>query len=390
MEFGSYFSPTLPNNFKNVERFGCGLSLAEGRGLNILELDPKAKYEISGATVSPSSTELNQNIFSSFWEILGRYHFPANAKAEVKLTSSGEGKHGTSADAVKFVQVNNGKETIVDNKDTFKGKDCDKVSKRYAENGNSLWKDSHTLDNYQASSRVTKKKGDYAQWCAKLQDDAEYDVYVSRSKILSEPRVTVAGYKPQFDYDRRLWFIDVVINPVPSYNCFIRLALVRYQPNSLKNAELSSVVRADFSQLVPDRSVTVMRDPLDRKKRTLIIQVFGTPNPTREFSWQCEDTEEDLVRLGGNQFEVKVYKPLCKEMGDLSWEIDSDISFSPEPSKNGALLSGKLLWKDPTGKFTGKRRLVIREYERFTSDEQGAEQCNGRSIRLIYSDVLEV
>ncbi len=34
---------------------------------------------------------------------------------------------------------------------------------------------------------------------------------------------------------------------------FVRLALVRYQPNALAAAQLSTVVLADFAQLLPRR-----------------------------------------------------------------------------------------------------------------------------------------
>jgi hypothetical protein len=47
-------------------------------------------------------------------------------------------------------------------------------------------------------------------------------------------------------------------NELKSYTPFIRLALARYQPNSIPDTHLSRVVLADFAQLAPDRSVTVL------------------------------------------------------------------------------------------------------------------------------------
>ena len=43
----------------------------------------------------------------------------------------------------------------------------------------------------------------------------------------------------------------------------MRLALVRYQPESIADAHLSRVVLADFMQLLPDRSASIMFDPMD-------------------------------------------------------------------------------------------------------------------------------
>ena len=69
--------------------------------------------------------------------------------------------------------------------------------------------------------------------------------------------VSVAGYVPEFDLERQLWFADIEIDVGNSYMPYVRLALARYQPNSVKDAELSRVVRAEFAQLAPDRTASV-------------------------------------------------------------------------------------------------------------------------------------
>ncbi len=50
---------------------------------------------------------------------------------------------------------------------------------------------------------------------------------------------------------------DVQIDPGASYCPFVRLALARYQADSVPRAELSRVVLSDFAQLLPDRTVNV-------------------------------------------------------------------------------------------------------------------------------------
>jgi hypothetical protein len=75
--------------------------------------------------------------------------------------------------------------------------------------------------------------------------------------------VDVAGHDVGFDPDRGLWYCDIEVtdskgNELKSYTPFIRLALARYQPNSIPDTHLSRVVLADFAQLAPDRSVTVL------------------------------------------------------------------------------------------------------------------------------------
>jgi len=43
----------------------------------------------------------------------------------------------------------------------------------------------------------------------------------------------------------------------------VRLALARYQPQSVPGAHLSRVVLVDFVQLMPDRSASITFDPID-------------------------------------------------------------------------------------------------------------------------------
>jgi hypothetical protein len=71
-----------------------------------------------------------------------------------------------------------------------------------------------------------------------------------------------AAYDVEYDSARGLWFCDIRITKagedrLQSYFPFVRLALARYQPNSVSGCALSSVATADFVQLAPDRSVVV-------------------------------------------------------------------------------------------------------------------------------------
>jgi len=59
------------------------------------------------------------------------------------------------------------------------------------------------------------------------------------------------------------WVADIVIAPPPnqsSYNSFVELALVRYQPSSLQRLHISPVVITDKVPLLPDRRVVVERN----------------------------------------------------------------------------------------------------------------------------------
>jgi hypothetical protein len=88
------------------------------------------------------------------------------------------------------------------------------------------------------------------------------------------PRYPVAlvTYEPMPDPIKRLWYCDVKLNYVPAYSCFVRLALVRYQPFSLRHTECSHVAIATFAQLPAERSVMLER----KNSQTLTVTVRGT------------------------------------------------------------------------------------------------------------------
>ncbi|HEV7842537.1 MAG TPA: hypothetical protein VGO69_02520, partial [Pyrinomonadaceae bacterium] len=76
-------------------------------------------------------------------------------------------------------------------------------------------------------------------------------------------KLPAVGFTPEYNQERRLWYCDIQFKPqvYKSYYPFVRLALVRFQPNSITDAHLSRVVLADFAQLAPDRSLgLVFRD----------------------------------------------------------------------------------------------------------------------------------
>lgn len=88
-----------------------------------------------------------------------------------------------------------------------------------------------------------------------VSDLADFGAAVSHEAVLLQEGVAayVIGHRVQFDSRRKLWFADIEINPGPSYMPFVRLALVRYQPHALPSAKVSRVVLSEFAQLLPRR-----------------------------------------------------------------------------------------------------------------------------------------
>lgn len=92
--------------------------------------------------------------------------------------------------------------------------------------------------------------------------------------------VTVVAYDTEFTGD--WWAADVELPGIAatSYRPFVRLAVARYQRESLLDLELSSVVLTDRVQLLPERTVTV-----DAGDAALLVRVDGLgpqgPNENR-------------------------------------------------------------------------------------------------------------
>jgi hypothetical protein len=72
-------------------------------------------------------------------------------------------------------------------------------------------------------------------------------------------QVDALGYRPVFSAERSLWYVDVAIDPGSAFWPFVRLAVARWQPDSIAGCQLSPVVRCDFVQLPPERTATVSR-----------------------------------------------------------------------------------------------------------------------------------
>ena len=48
-----------------------------------------------------------------------------------------------------------------------------------------------------------------------------------------QPNVWVLAYQPEFSPERGLWFVDVAFDPGTAFWPFVKLAVARYQPDSL-------------------------------------------------------------------------------------------------------------------------------------------------------------
>ena len=197
-------------------------------------------------------------------------------------------------------------------------------------------------------------------------------------------QVGVAGFAPQYDKDRGLWYCDLEINFGESYFPFIRLALARYQPISVDDCHLSHVVQADIAQLAPDRAATVIYDPKNPKK--LEVAVAG-------LSYAAS-----AAGVGPSVMEVTVEAKPVGADGDLGWipVPEATISFGAQPSGSATVWRGEVRLDRYKVPKLQELRLVIREYETFVADATGPQisiaalPTTQPARRLVYADVLSI
>ena len=182
------------------------------------------------------------------------------------------------------------------------------------------------------------------------------------ASLPEQPTVGVVGYQPQYNAERKLWYVDVALDPGATFWPFVRLAVCRYQPDSIDGCHLSPPARCDYVQLTPERTTSVSRTD-DRHVRVVVsgpvgvraevpADTFGSPQafanavsanrqvvatlqrrdpaiPT-DLGWKTVAVTELLVRgRGASQFEAawvgeldagrKI--PLARPGGNPNWRV---------------------------------------------------------------------
>jgi len=185
------------------------------------------------------------------------------------------------------------------------------------------------------------------------------------------PWFEVAGHNVSFDPERKLWFADIEIDAGATYFPFVKLALVRYQPSSLKGLEISRVVQADFIQMASDRTLS-LTFPADNKVHVVVSGPGylnttdpGTADTVRAF------VQEELVKTSDENLRwttVDVHGTV------LSLTVKSASSFVWEGTV-----------KLPTSRHAKKYRIFVTEFERHKVAHPGAEHA-----RVTYLDTIEI
>ena len=208
----------------------------------------------------------------------------------------------------------------------------------------------------------------------------------------SNRNAMIIGHRVHYDYDRKLWYCDISFsNEMLTYMPFVKLALVRYQPNALPNAKISKVVMTDFIQILPIRLIDVF------KSRTS-VEVLVRGNAPISGPLSAEDANIAVhpskpVGSGRNRFELVMQQMDAHINSDLAWSdlyvVDSKIVQSENINNIINYTAG--IAQQQNVPMRADRRLMIREFEQYYSDDV-VSTTKQRVIeeRLVFSYVIDL
>jgi hypothetical protein len=138
--------------------------------------------------------------------------------------------------------------------------------------------------------------------------------------LAGAPTATVVGYRPDYHPGRRQWFVDVAMDPGKAVWPFVRLAVARYQPDSIAGCHLSPVVMTDWAQPLPERTLTVSRPSIQGVRVTLTGHIALSRFPRRGSVTTPELDHDAVLALSREVFATVQTRPGGEATGDLAWE----------------------------------------------------------------------
>ena len=217
-------------------------------------------------------------------------------------------------------------------------------------------------------------------------------------------RVWVVPYRPQYNQDRRKWFVDIGF-PARFWP-FVQLALVRYQPYSVPGRHISKPVLCDFVQIPPERTASVSRTA-EGRVRVLVSGPaglhdtgFGTAPAGISIVGPARGAVNPLLVGANRVLRAKLQHRASGQTSDLAWETldQTDLEVRGYAGSLANLVwtgeldvPAALPFTRPT--TAGDHRVRIEEWETFVGDPENLGNPNSlptRENRLIYADEFEL
>ncbi len=200
--------------------------------------------------------------------------------------------------------------------------------------------------------------------------------------------VLAVAYEPEFSPERGLWCVDVAFDPGTAFWPFVRLAVARYQPDSLPGLHLGPVTVCEWAQLAPERALTVARTD-ETHVRVALSGPVGVPRfLTRRPDRERVDTFAEL--LGQSRTVRARLERRDPTVGtDLGWQVEA-VRVLPVEGVAGTRVTWTGVLEVPEDRPARPGgdpdlRVVVEEEERLPADpsERGEERT---SSRIAYRD----
>ncbi|RZM99580.1 hypothetical protein CWO91_35515 [Bradyrhizobium genosp. SA-3] len=82
--------------------------------------------------------------------------------------------------------------------------------------------------------------------------------------------VSLITYAPRFDVDQETWYFDLELNPCGAVYPFVRLGLVRFQPNAPRALQVSEPI-VEWAQVMPERKLNATARYVDPERKRIEI-----------------------------------------------------------------------------------------------------------------------
>ncbi|HMU46067.1 MAG TPA: hypothetical protein PKC72_06850 [Chitinophagaceae bacterium] len=216
----------------------------------------------------------------------------------------------------------------------------------------------------------------------------------SNLSVVESPgvKVSIVAYDVKYDLERQLYYVDIGLNVVAAYYPFVRLALARYQRNSLRKGGtdccLSAIVQADYIQVPAPRASSLQ---FGNSKNNITAAISGTvPNvtPQPDFRTKVEFVIEPIEVPSSEDTHITIN---AKPIDTYSYVLQ------PADVKNFGFYH-KHVFNLPAAYASKPYRVKVLEYEMIIYDplkpnpNPGGVHFSTMPLkdRLVFADVYEV
>lgn len=108
--------------------------------------------------------------------------------------------------------------------------------------------------------------------------------------------VSLITFAPRFDPEQESWYVDVEVDPCGAVYPFLRLGLVRYQPNAPRALQVSEPI-VEWAQVMPERKVKATATRIEAKQKIRIEATIEGLASSPAVAWPQKNPTERPPRL---------------------------------------------------------------------------------------------